>query len=239
LKVLGFFIVAALTLAPLNVSLADNVRTVVVKFPPGSTGTTIEGRIRGRDSVNYILGARNGQFLKVSLDADNTAANYNIYVPGRGPGDEALFTSDLGGMDYTGQLYKSGDHTISVFLNRAAARRGEVASYKLYVTISSSGAATSDEGGGMTADEPDDGEGAMAGSDTDDSAMKATCKGAAAGLYGIRPAYVEIGEIFPATDGFSIEGTADKGDEGMKSFNCVFDADRSFNEVIPLDSDGE
>ena len=138
MRFLGLLGAAALLSWPMGGAFADDVRTVVVKFPAGSTGTTISGKIKGRDSVNYVLGARKGQFLKVGLTSDNGATNYNIYVPGKGPGDEALFTSDLGGMDYTGQLYLNGNHTISVFLYRNAARRGEVGNYKLSIDVTDS-----------------------------------------------------------------------------------------------------
>ncbi len=37
--------------------------------------------------------------------------------------------------DYLGQLYKTGDHTISVFLNRNAARNGITANYTLHISI--------------------------------------------------------------------------------------------------------
>jgi hypothetical protein len=39
------------------------------------------------------------------------------------------------GREYTGQLHKTGDHSISVFLNRNAARKGVTADYKLHVSI--------------------------------------------------------------------------------------------------------
>lgn len=69
--------------------------------------------------------------------------------------------------------------------------------------------------------------------------MKAECKGAAAGMFGTRPVYVSVGPVWPATDGFSIEGSVDKGDEGIKPFNCIFDKHRKLKEVVPLISDGE
>jgi hypothetical protein len=86
--------------------------------------------------VLYKLNAKNGQFLKASLTTDNESADFNIYIPGRGPGDEALFTSATGGREYLGQLYKTGDHSITVFLNRNAARRGVTANFKLHVSVS-------------------------------------------------------------------------------------------------------
>lgn len=113
----------------------DETRTVRVRFDPGTTGTVITDRIQGYESVIYELGARDGQFLKVSLRPDNQSTDFNIYVPGRGPGDEALFTSAIGGREYYGQLYLDGDHKVAVFLNRNAARQGQVANYDIAFEI--------------------------------------------------------------------------------------------------------
>lgn len=129
---------SALTFAlatALPASAEDETRTKEVKFAAGKSGILITDKITGRESVIYKVNARDGQFLKVSLRPDNQSADYNIYIPGRGPGDDALFTSATGGREYTGQLYKTGEHSISVFLNRAAARRGETAKYDLVITV--------------------------------------------------------------------------------------------------------
>ncbi|SEA99322.1 hypothetical protein [Rubrimonas cliftonensis] len=83
----------------------------------------------------YELGAREGQFLTVSLRPDNQSADFNVYIPGKGPGDEALFTSATGGSEYRGQLYVTGDHTVSVFLNRNAAREGQTANFDIVLGI--------------------------------------------------------------------------------------------------------
>lgn len=104
--------VLALTLAAILPASADEIRTQVVKFSGGKSSVVITDKITGHESVIYKLNARDGQFLKVSLRPDNQSADYNIYIPGRGPGDEALFTSATGGREYLGQLYKSGDHSI-------------------------------------------------------------------------------------------------------------------------------
>lgn len=114
---------------------ADETVSKRVEFEKGADHAILSGKITGRESVLYKLGARNEQFLQVIMLPEGEKADYNIYIPGRGPGDEALYTSATGGPKYLGQLYKTGDHTISVFQNRAAARRGEVAEYKLLVRI--------------------------------------------------------------------------------------------------------
>ncbi|WP_193211763.1 hypothetical protein [Luteolibacter marinus] len=124
----------ALFAALLSTAPADDV-TKRVEFKKGSDHAILTGKITGRDSVLYKLNAKDKQFLQVTVLPEGKSADFNIYIPGRGPGDEALYTSATGGMKYLGQLYKTGDHTISIFQNRAAARRGEVAEYKLMVRV--------------------------------------------------------------------------------------------------------
>lgn len=108
-----------------------------VQFKPETDSTTIRGTVKGDDFVVYKLNARDGQFLTVSMTTDNESSDFNIYIPGRGPGDEALFASaqSSAGRQYTGQLYKTGDHSISVFLNRNAARSGQKANYSLSIRV--------------------------------------------------------------------------------------------------------
>ena len=128
--------ILALACASALPASADETRTEVVKFERGKSSAVISGKITGRESVIYKLNARDGQFLKVSLVPDKESADFNIYIPGRKPGDEALFASAMvEGREYLGQLYKTGDHSISVFLNRNAARKGVTANYKLHVSI--------------------------------------------------------------------------------------------------------
>ena len=117
------------------IASADQTTTHRIQFEQGKSSATLTGKVSGRDTVLYKLNAKDGQFLKVTFKADKGAAGYNIYIPGRGPGDEALHISETGGTVYRGQLYKTGDHTISVFLNRAAARRGESANFTLHVKV--------------------------------------------------------------------------------------------------------
>ncbi|WP_193212976.1 hypothetical protein [Luteolibacter marinus] len=141
MKVAAILALAVCCLSSLPAAAADEMRHETVRFKPGETSATLTGKITGRESVVYLLNARKGQFLTVSLRPDNPSANFNIYLPGKGPGDEALFVSDLGGREYRGQLFEDGDHSVSVFLNRAAAREGKVANYDIVFAITDGAAA--------------------------------------------------------------------------------------------------
>lgn len=115
----------------------DPVRTENVNFAPGASGTTINGKITGRESALYKLAAEAGQSMHVQLSSTNSATYFNLYAPGRGLGDEAIangsMTPELN--LYDGVLPQSGTYTIAVYLYRSAARRGEVSSYAIDVSI--------------------------------------------------------------------------------------------------------
>lgn len=117
--------------------IADEARTERIEFAAGESSAAVTGKVKGRDSVLYQLKAKVGQYLTVSLDTTNESADFNIYMSGQSPGDEALFASAMSnqGRKFTGQLNQSGDHSISVFLNRAARRREETANFTLHVSI--------------------------------------------------------------------------------------------------------
>lgn len=109
----------------------DKVITKQVHFDKGTNGTTVHGSVKGYDSVLYKLGAKAGQSMRVSMESKK--AFFNIYVPGKGLGDQALFVGD--GENYVGTLPESGIYTIAVYLFRNEARRGTVAPYTLHIGI--------------------------------------------------------------------------------------------------------
>jgi hypothetical protein len=142
--------VAALGLAGQGAG-AQDIRTERVHFPGGQNGTTITGKITGYASVSYIVGAEAGQTLTVALNPSNGATYFNVYGPGKAPGDEALANAQLTGPmvpdlnRFSGKLPASGEYTISVYMMRSAARRDESSDYTLDIAIAGSDAAALDE----------------------------------------------------------------------------------------------
>lgn len=120
----------------------ETVKTQTVHFDKGSNGTTIKGKIQGYESYNYTLSAKAGQTMKVDLKTQHLATYFNIYAPGKAPGDEAMFIGTTGGLGYKGTLPDDGRYIIQVFMMRSAARRNEVANYNLSVVITGSSKAT-------------------------------------------------------------------------------------------------
>lgn len=120
---------------------AQDMRYEPVRFAPGTTGTTLSDRITGRESVVYTIGAEAGQRMRIRLTSGNLATYFNVYPPGRGPGDEALAVSEMTGPMvpdlnvFDAVLPASGTYSVSVYLYRNAARRGEVSNYSLDIRV--------------------------------------------------------------------------------------------------------
>jgi hypothetical protein len=119
-------------LATPSVSAGD-IRTQRVQFERGSTSAVVEGKIKGYETVDYVLGAQAGQSMKVSMATDNSANYFNILAPGE---DEvAMFNGSMAENQYEGTLPASGDYKVRVYLMRSVARRDEVAKYRLEMII--------------------------------------------------------------------------------------------------------
>lgn len=107
----------------------------------GWTGAAIDGEIAGREFDLYQLNAAAGDTLTVRLHSPNTAAHFNVYAPGRGPGDEALANSGMivGAVrainEFSGTLQETGTYEVVVYLIRAAARDGETAAYSIELDL--------------------------------------------------------------------------------------------------------
>lgn len=91
-----------------------------ISFAAGANGTDVNIRLKSGDAMNYLLDARDGQFLDVELRTDNPFLFYMIYIPGGG----ILYESAQAGNSYRGQLYETGDHRIEVFYNGDAGTEG-------------------------------------------------------------------------------------------------------------------
>mgnify|MGYP002862414484 CR=1 FL=1 len=126
-----------LTLAPALALAQEALREVRVHFPHGASSTTIKGTLQGRETIDYKLGAAAGQRMTVTLTTDHTANYFNLIEPGAG--DVAYFVGATSGNHFEGELARSGDQTIRVYLYRNAARRGETARYRLKVAIAGAG----------------------------------------------------------------------------------------------------
>ncbi len=109
-----------------------------ITFPKGRDTAVVKGTVRGDMSIDYLLHAESGQRVKITLQTDNKSAYFNLYEPGKLPGDQAFFIGSIAGDTFEGSLPATGDYTIDVYLMRSAARRKRTAHYSLVVTLTDS-----------------------------------------------------------------------------------------------------
>ena len=116
--------------------LAQNALTERIHFPREATSTSVSGTINEHESVNYIFGATTGQSVSVVLNSDNLGNYFNIYEPGKFPGEDyAMFIGATEGNRFQGTLLTEGDYMVQVYIIRSAARRGETARYTLELSL--------------------------------------------------------------------------------------------------------
>jgi hypothetical protein len=126
------FIAAAIALGLLSfIQMAEaQPRTEHVQFPRGTSGTTLQGRVKGDESIDYQLSLRGGQPVSVVLHSHNSSLYFNVIAPSA---QEAMFVGSMSGNHFSGIVPDSGAYTIRVYLMRNAARRGETAAFTMEV----------------------------------------------------------------------------------------------------------
>jgi len=120
---------------------ADDIRVERVQFKRGANSAVVEGSIKGYEAVDYVLRAGKGQYMNVSMATDNGANYFNILAPGEN--EAAMFVGSTSGSQYEGTLPESGDYKIRVYMMRSAARRNEVAQYRLEMIVDNAGGGSS------------------------------------------------------------------------------------------------
>ena len=105
-----------------------------LKFERGNDNTAVQGKVTGDGYHDYLLGAKAGQNMGVSLISDSSSVYFNILPPGSS--GEAIYNSSTSGNDATGvRLPKSGNYTVRVYLMGAAADGGKTVPFTLSMTI--------------------------------------------------------------------------------------------------------
>jgi hypothetical protein len=126
-------LVVAACLAGIAALAETDIRSERVQFEANTSGASINAKIKGREIVDYLLGAHAGQTLSVTMQTDNSANYFNVIPPDAD--DEAVFVGSAEGNSYEGKLDLDGDWKIRVYLMRSAARRDEIAAHTLTVGI--------------------------------------------------------------------------------------------------------
>jgi hypothetical protein len=107
-----------------------------VTFPRGQSSATLKGSIKGDQYRDYLVNARAGQTMNVTLTNPDGRAFFNVLPPGST--GEAVFIGSTSGNSFSGPVPGTGNTTIRVYQMRATGRRGEVASYTLTIGVTGS-----------------------------------------------------------------------------------------------------
>ena len=126
------FVLAAALAATLAVSAIAANREERVRFASGASSAELRGEVRGYDFVDYLVGARAGQRLSISLTRTSGQAFFIVRAPGS---DENLFDGSLSGDRFATLLPATGDYRVRVLMMRSFARRNERSAYRLGVAI--------------------------------------------------------------------------------------------------------
>lgn len=111
---------------------------VPVQFAKGASSATLKGTITGEQYRDYVVNARAGQTMTVTLTNPDGRAYFNVMAPGST--GEAVFIGSTEGNSFRGLVPGTGANTIRVYQMRATGRRGEVANYTLAIGIAGSAA---------------------------------------------------------------------------------------------------
>lgn len=231
----AIFLTIATTFLPAGVQAQKPPHSERLTFASGVSSVSVRGTIRGYDSVDYIVAVRAAQILDVTMRSSNRSAYFNV-LPSRS--EEAIFIGSSSGSQFRGRLTAGGDYRIRVYLMRNAARRAEQASFTLTIGV--------DSRPGLPGPGPEIGSGNRprpgpigSGPPLTPVNMPAFCRGEAAQQYAVRPSYVVTKRpMLVSGGGTTIDGTADKGRDGIKRFRCRFDARNRFIDVMAMTPDG-
>lgn len=139
-KIFHALLVAVLTTSPIVILKPvfgqNEIRQERVQFKTGAVSAVVEGSIAGYETIDYVLSAKEGQYMNVSMATDNTSNYFNVLAPGEN--ETAMFNSSMAENQFEGTLPKSGDYKIRVYMMRSAARENEVANYRLEMIITDS-----------------------------------------------------------------------------------------------------
>jgi hypothetical protein len=195
-------------------ALAQSERQVA--FRAGATSTELRGTIRGGSDVTYRLRTVRGQIMQVLFTPSNRSCYFNVFEPG---GAEAAHIGSSAGNEFARNPTLAGDYRVNVYLMRNAARRNETCRYRISFEVTGAP-------GGVSAG-------------VSDRQMRDQCQARASAMYAVRSPGIRMAAIRAGSDGPRIDGTVDKGREGIKRFRCLFTPARELRDVMAMTPDGE
>lgn len=133
---------AALAIAALGATVAlpaivSAQATAQVQFQRGTSGATISGTIVGDEYIDYKLGAKGGQEMRVAMKVTASNGGGNAYfniLPPHSAG-EAIYNGSTDGDSVAVRLPSNGEYTIRVYQMGADADEGKTTGFSIDVSI--------------------------------------------------------------------------------------------------------
>lgn len=212
------FPILLLTLAATPAIAAGDPPPKPVKFAPGKTATNLKGVVKGYKTASYSLDVAAGQVFQVLFKPSNRSCYFNGTANGAAAAEHIGSSS---GNEFSKNVTANGTYRFDVYLMRNAARRAETCRYELSVEL------TGPQGG--------------ASSGVSDAILRDNCKSETAKVYQVQLDKVTISAavVKAKGGGFTLDGTIDKGAEGIKKMRCIFRANRTLDNVMAMTPDGE
>ena len=107
-----------------------------LEFARGGDSRVINGTVRGREYVDYLVNLRAGQRLSVSMTSNHRGAYFNLLAPVYGDVAYYVGSNSSPANRFDGAVSARGTHRIRVYLYRSFGRRADVANFQLFVSVS-------------------------------------------------------------------------------------------------------
>lgn len=210
-KLLSFSVALISMLA---ISLA-HAQERAIRFAAGATATTLKGSFHGDKDATFTLQTVDGQVLQSLLKTSNRSCYFNVFEPGS---QTAAHIGSTSGNEFGRNPTKAGVYRFQVYLMRNAARRNETCRYELSIEL------TGKPGG--------------ASPGVSDRLMRDACRAKVASMYAVPTSRIRMAAIRSGKEGPLINGTVNKGAEGVKKFRCLYTPERQLRDVMAMTPDG-
>lgn len=131
-KLLAATVLGALVMSVIP-GFAQEHQSKRLTIPAGKTTVSTTGSITGFQDIDYMIDAKAGQTMTVTLKSNKTSNYFLVF----GPMDAqtAIYNSDAGSQTWTKTLDQTGNYTVRVYLYRNAARNNVKANFTLTVAV--------------------------------------------------------------------------------------------------------
>lgn len=120
-------------LAALAWSILAETQTIPVALSKDSDSASFSGSLKGEQTIDYVVSAKAGQTLRVTLQPSNESSYFNVLPPG--PAEKAIFIGSVAGYEWAGELPVDGEYRVRTYLMGSTEKKNEGSSYALTIAI--------------------------------------------------------------------------------------------------------